>query len=108
MGIYIISGIAVVLLLICAEKAYHKRQQGIKYIRRKYVSTYIINDLTQRTFTKAINTAKDLVKRRNVDIEIIYNNQVIFNGYIDITDDGNNAPCFWYNKKVLDENNIKY
>lgn len=50
----------------------------------------------------------DLVQTEGADIEVIYDNQVIFNGYIDIDENGNNRPHFYYNKKVLDANGIIY
>lgn len=50
----------------------------------------------------------DLVRTDGADIEVIYDGQVIFNGYIDIVEDGKSAPCFWYNKKVLEAKGIIY
>jgi hypothetical protein len=50
----------------------------------------------------------DLVQTEGADIEVIYENQVIFNGYIDRDDNGNDRPHFWYNKEVLDANGIRY
>lgn len=72
------------------------------------VSRYIITRLTQQNFTKAVNIVMDLVQTDGADIEVIYNNQVIFNGYMDRDDRGIDRPHFFYNKKVLDENGIRY
>ena len=71
-------------------------------------SRYIITRLTQQNFTKAVNIVMDLVQTDGADIEVIYNNQVIFNGYMDRDDRGIDRPHFFYNKKVLDENGIRY
>lgn len=32
----------------------------------------------------------------------------LMEGYWDIDDEGKSSPHFWYNKKELDEHNIKY
>ena len=50
----------------------------------------------------------DLVNSDGADIEVMYKDEVIFNGYIDRDDYGNDTPHFWYNKKILDAHNIKY
>lgn len=110
MSIYTIIGIIVVLALlaIVAAKAYQIREHHIRDFRCRHVGTYIIKRLTQQTFTKAVNIIMDLVEHDGADIEVIYNDEVIFNGYIDRDDYGNDTPHFWYNKKVLDANGIKY
>ena len=110
MSIYIAISIVVVLAIVAAvaAKAYQIRERSIREFNRRHVSTYIINRLTQQTFTKAVNIVMDLVKRDGADIEVIYNDEVIFNGYIDRNDYGNDTPLFWYNKRVLDANGIKY
>ena len=110
MSIYIIISIVAVLALAIAvaAKAYQIRERSIREFNRRHVSTYVINRLTQRTFTKAVNIVMDLVNSDGADIEVIYKDEVIFNGYIDRDDYGNDAPHFWYNKRVLDANGIKY
>lgn len=110
MSIYIIIGIVIVLALlaIIAVRAYQIRERNIRDFRRRRVSTFIIKRLAQQTFTKAVNTIVDLVGRDGADIEVIYKDEVIFNGYIDCDDNGNNTPQFWYNKRVLDAYGIKY
>lgn len=110
MSIYIIISIVAVLALAIAVavKAYQIRERSIREFNRRHVSTYVINRLTQRTFTKAVNIVMDLVNSDGADIEVIYKDEVIFNGYIDRDDYGNDTPHFWYNKKVLDAHNIKY
>lgn len=108
---YIIIGIvlvALILIAIAITRAYKIRERSIRYFHRRYVSTYILNRLTQQTFTKAVNIIMDLVNSDGADIEVIYKDEVIFNGYIDRDDNGNDAPHFWYNKRVLDANGIKY
>ena len=104
MNIFIIISIVVslALLAVAAAKIYQIRERSISGFHRKHVSAYILNHLTQRTFTKAVNTVMDLVNNDGANIEVIYKEKVIFNGY------GNNTPHFWYNKKVLDAHNIKY
>ena len=108
---YIIIGIvliALALIAIATVKAYQIRERSIRDFRRHYVSTYILKHLTQQTFTKMVNIVKGLVKHDGADIEVIYKGEVIFNGYIDMDDYGNDTPHFWYNKKVLDAHKIKY
>lgn len=86
-------------------------QQPVKDTKPKgdeLTSRYIITRLTQQNFIKAVNIVMDLVQTEGADIEVIYDNQVIFNGYIDIDENGNNRPHFYYNKKVLDANGIIY
>lgn len=110
MSIYIIISIVVslALLVVAAAKIYQIRKGSVSDFRHRHVNTYIIKRLTQRTFTKAVNIVMDLVNSDGADIEVIYKDEVIFNGYIDRDDYGNDAPHFWYNKKVLDAHNIKY
>lgn len=84
------------------------RKRKAKDNSRRYVSRYILRRLTQHAFTKAVNITMDLVTRDGAEIEVIYDNQVILNGYIDIDEKGNDRPYFWYNKKVLDKHNIAY
>ena len=110
MNIFIIISIVVslALLAVAAAKIYQIRERSISGFHRKHVSAYILNHLTQRTFTKALNTVMDLVNNDGANIEVIYKEKVIFNGYIDRDDYGNDTPHFWYNKKVLDAHNIKY
>ena len=110
MNIFVIISIvvALALLAIAAAKIYQIRERSIREFNRRHVSTYIIKRLTQQAFTKAVNIVMDLVKRDGADIEVIYNDEVIFNGYIDRDDYGNDTPHFWYNKRILDANGIKY
>ena len=110
MNIFVIISIvvALALLTIAAAKIYKIRKSSVSDFRRRHVSTYVINRLTQRTFTKAVNIVMDLVNSDGADIEVIYKGEVIFNGYIDRDDYGNDAPHFWYNKRVLDANGIEY
>ena len=100
--------VALALIAIVAARAYKIRKRSIRDFNRRYVSTYILNRLTQQTFTKAVNIVMDLVNSDGADVEVIYKDEVIFNGYIDRDDYGNDTPHFWYNKKVLDAHNIKY
>lgn len=110
MSIYIIIGVVLVALTIAAAaKVRQIRECRIKDSRRRHISTYILNRLTQQTFTKAVNIVTDLVERDGADIEVIYNDEVIFNGYMDYSDeDLQSTPRFWYNKKVLDAHGIEY
>ena len=71
-------------------------------------SYYRLNRLNQQTFTKAVNIVMDLVQTEGADIEVTYNGTTLFNGYMDRDDKGRNKPHFWYNKKVLDQNDIIY
>ena len=96
---------AVIAMAIYATKV---RNKSIRQFNRRYTSHYVIKHLTQQNFTKAVNIVMDLVQTEGADIEVIYDNQVIFNGYIDIDENGNNRPHFYYNKKVLDANGIIY
>lgn len=108
---YIIIGIVSAVLALIAivfAKACQVRERRIRDFRRRHVSTYILNRLTQQAFTKAVNIVMDLVERDSADIEVIYNNEIVFNGYRDYDDNGNDTPHFWYNKKVLDAHGIKY
>ena len=99
--------IAASILIACyfAGKA---REKSIREFRRRHVSTYVIKNLNQHTFTKAVNIVQDLVARDGADIEVIYNDEVIFNGYVGYDGELHGTPHFWYNKKVLDENGIEY
>lgn len=110
MSIYIITGLvlAVAITAVAAARACRIRERRNRAAARRHVSTYIIKNLTQPTFTKAVNIVTDLVRRDGADIEVVYKDEVLFNGYTDRDGYGNGTPRFWYNKKVLDANGIKY
>ena len=101
--IIILLAVALIMSLKQRRPLKEKMPQG-----DELVSRYIITRLTQQNFTKAVNIVMDLVQTDGADIEVIYNNQVIFNGYMDRDDRGIDRPHFFYNKKVLDENGIRY
>ena len=101
----------IILLSVALVTVVRQKQQPVKDTKPKgdeLTSRYIITRLTQQNFTKAVNIVMDLVQTEGADIEVIYGNQVIFNGYIDIDENGNSRPHFYYNKKVLDANGIIY
>lgn len=101
----------IILLSVALVTIVRQKQQPVKDTKPKgdeLTSRYIITRLTQQNFIKAVNIVMDLVQTEGADIEVIYDNQVIFNGYIDIDENGNNRPHFYYNKKVLDANGIIY
>lgn len=101
----IVAVIVTALIMVCRSR---RRERSISQFNRQHTSRYILNRLNQQTFTKAVNIVMDLVRTDGADIEVIYDGQVIFNGYIDIVEDGESAPCFWYNKKVLEAKGIIY
>jgi hypothetical protein len=97
---------AVIAMAIYATRV---RAKSIRQFNRRYTSLYRINHLSQQNFTKAVNIVMDLVKSDGADIEVIYKDKVLFNGYIDIEPEtGKDAPHFWYNKEVLDRYGIEY
>ena len=101
----------IILLSVALVTVVMQKQQPVKDTKPKgdeLTSRYIITRLTQQNFIKAVNIVMDLVQTEGADIEVIYDNQVIFNCYIDIDENGNNRPHFYYNKKVLDANGIIY
>ena len=101
----------IILLSVALVTVVMQKQQPVNDTKPKgdeLTSRFIITRLTQQNFIKAVNIVMDLVQTEGADIEVIYDNQVIFNGYIDIDENGNNRPHFYYNKKVLDANGIIY
>lgn len=104
--------LSIIILLSVALVTVVKQKQPVKDTKPQdgdsLTSRYIITRLSQQNFTKAVNVVMDLVQTEGADIEVIYENQVIFNGYIDRDDNGNDRPHFWYNKEVLDANGIRY
>ena len=104
-----IIGILIAAAVIAAVYfANRERRRSVREFNRRHASTYRLNRLNQQNFTRAVNIVMDLVQTDGADIEVIYNNQVIFNGYMDRDDRGIDRPHFFYNKKVLDENGIRY
>mgnify|MGYP006870182073 CR=1 FL=1 len=101
----IVAVIVTALIMACRSR---RRERSISQFNRQHTSRYILNRLNHQTFTKAVNIVMDLVNSDGTDIEVIYKDEVIFNGYIDRDDYGNDTPHFWYNKRVLDANGIKY
>ncbi len=107
--ILIVAVILMVGAFLIALYAYKARQKSVRQFNHRYGSTYRLNRLTQQTFTKAVNIVMDLVKTEGADIEVIYDNQIIFSGYVDIdAETGRDIPHFWYNKRVLNDNGIIY
>lgn len=108
------TAIVIIILLISAVisigiYAVRIRNKSIKQFNKRYTSRYVIKHLTQQNFTKAVNIVMDLVKSDGADIEVTYRDQVIFNGYMDISDiTGKETPHFWHNKEVLDKYGIEY
>ena len=98
----------VAAILIAAYFARRAREKSIREFNRRFQNTYRLNRLTQQTFTKAYNIVADLVYSDGADIEVVYDNQVVFNGYMDRDDKGNEKPHFWYNKALLDKHGIEY
>jgi type II secretory pathway pseudopilin PulG len=103
-----IIGILIAAAVIAAVYfANRERRRSVREFNRRHASTYRLNRLNQQTFNKAFNIVSDLVKNDGADIEVMFDNQVVFNGYIDITELGE-QPQFWYNKALLDKYGIEY
>ena len=72
------------------------------------------NNLTQELFDKYKEDVFCIVEGGGMcNIYITKKNEPIgtttlMEGYWDIDDEGGSSPHFWYNKKELDEHNIKY
>ena len=104
-----IIGILIAAAVIAAAYfANRERRRSVReFNRARHASTYRLNRLNQQTFNKAFNIVSDLVKNDGADIEVMFDNQVVFNGYTDITELGE-QPQFWYNKALLDKYGIEY
>lgn len=103
--ILILFGIA--LAIVCVANVFMFFETKEKPIQ-PYRNRYVIKRLNQKTFEKAVNEVKELVHKEVADIDIVYDGHVLFNGYIDIDDEGKSTPHYWYNKEILDINNINY
>ena len=95
------------ILIAAAYFANRERRRNVREFNRRHASTYRLNRLNQQTFNKTFNIVSDLVKNDGADIEVMFDNQVVFNGYTDITELGD-QPQFWYNKALLDKYGIEY
>ena len=104
-----IIGILIAAAVISAAYfANRERRNSVREFNRRHASTYRLNRLNQQTFNKAFNIVSDLVKNDGADIEVMFDNQVVFNGYIDRDDKLKDTPMFWYNKALLDKYGIEY
>ena len=104
----IIVILIVAAILIACYFAGQARKKSVREFNRRYQNTYKLNRLTQQTFNKAYNIVADLVYSDGADIEVVYDNQVVFNRYVDYDDNLKAAPRFWYNKALLDKYGIEY
>lgn len=107
MNICIIGG-AILAAIFFIVWAMRSRRKNVRQFNARHSSIYTIGQLTQQSFDKAVRIVSDIVKADGADIEVMYNGKIIFNGYIDICEDGKRRPHFWYNKNLLDEYGIKY
>lgn len=107
MNICIIGG-AILATIFFIVWAMRSRRKNVRQFNARHSSIYTIGHLTQQSFDKAVRIVSDIVKADGADIEVMYNGKIIFNGYIDICEDGKHRPHFWYNKNLLDEYGIKY
>lgn len=107
MNICIIGG-AILAAIFFIVWAMRSRRKSVRQFNVRHRSIYTIRQLTQQSFDKAVRIVSDIVKADGADIEVMYNGKIIFNGYIDICEDGKHRPHFWYNKDFLDKYGIKY
>lgn len=105
-----VTEILIVAALIIAAVYFvdRRRAKAVRQFNRIYRNTYRLNRLTQQSFNKAFNIVSDLVKNDGADIEVIYKDEVVFNGYVDRDDKLKDTPMFWYNKALLDKYGIEY
>lgn len=104
-----IIGILIAAAVIAAAYfANRERRRSVREFNRRHASTYRLNRLTQQSFNKAFNIVSDLVKSDGADIEVVYKDEVVFNGYVDRNDKLEETPMFWYNKALLDKYGIEY
>lgn len=106
-AVTIIEILIAAAVIAAAYFANRERRRSVREFNRQHASTYRLNRLNQQTFNKAFNIVSDLVKNDGADIEVMFDNQVVFNGYTDITELGE-QPQFWYNKALLDKYGIEY
>lgn len=105
-----VTEILIIAALIIAAVYFvdSRRAKAVRQFNRRHASTYRLNRLTQQSFNKAFNIVSDLVKNDGADIEVVYKDEVVFNGYVDRDDKLKDTPMFWYNKALLDKYGIEY
>ena len=105
-----VTEILIIAALIIAAIYFidRRRAKAVRQFRRRHQSTYRLNRLNQQSFNKAFNIVADLVHSDGADIEVVYKDEVVFNGYIDRNDKLEETPMFWYNKALLDRYGIEY
>lgn len=94
MTIAIIIILVVAAIIAAAYFAERRRAKAVRQHSRRYGSTCRLNRLTQQTFNKALNIVSDLVANDGADIQVVYEDEVVFNGYVDRNDQLESVPIF--------------